>query len=360
MDPYNTPSMEPPTGMESNLDEPNGVLPGRIAAVTVCFSVSTFAVIMRLYVRKFLLKTFALDDYAIVFTYIGFASWIYIMMTAGRLGDGKHQWNVSLANMTEILYYLNVIELVYSPTMYFMKYAILRQIETFFFSYNNRSIGSRIIRGLIWANLIFYIATFFLFLFVCIPREKIWKPTIEGRCLSDKDLIIATSVINVLSDVAILVTPLAVISRLQMPLKNKLGTGAVFGVGVLATVTTIVRLYYSVILAHRENLTYNLAPVGHWALGEFTAGILVACLPSLPRLLKHLRGDIEQPYNSSRTSPRKSHYQKTPGYFSKATDSCSVKALREDPIQDTVGGDSVALSHLETCVIVTPGVRDTY
>ncbi|KAI0428690.1 hypothetical protein F5Y09DRAFT_332375 [Xylaria sp. FL1042] len=112
------------------------------------------------------------------------------------------------------------------------------------------------IRILIWASLLFYTAAFLTFLLACIPRGKISNPDLPGVCINTESSITVTGAINVLSDLAILIAPVAVIWKLQTPLKRKIGAAAVFGVGIM--------------------------------LGEFTAVILVACFPYSPRLYQHL------------------------------------------------------------------------
>ena len=117
--------------------------------------------------------------------------------------------------------------------MFFAKYVVLRQIETIFLQHRRQSAVYKVIWGLIWANLIFYAAITISFICACVPREKIWHPDIPGRCLDTQKSIIATSAINVVSDITILFLPLVGVWQLQLPLKRKFGAAAVFAVGVL-------------------------------------------------------------------------------------------------------------------------------
>ena len=90
-----------------------------------------------------------------------------------------------------------------------------------------------VIQALIWANLAFYFAYFWVDVFQCVPRRKIWDPSLPGRCISTTLLLIAPAGINIASDCLILVLPIFLVFRLQMTLKNKLGMGAIFGSGFL-------------------------------------------------------------------------------------------------------------------------------
>lgn len=63
--------------------------------------------------------------------------------------------------------------MICGSTMFAAKYAVLRQIETIFFSHHKKSVTFKVIWAIIWANLLFYVAILFLFMFACAPREKI-------------------------------------------------------------------------------------------------------------------------------------------------------------------------------------------
>ncbi|KAK7738422.1 hypothetical protein SLS62_011399 [Diatrype stigma] len=156
-----------------------------------------------------------------------------MQLVAGKNGQGKHQWNVSQRNFSKLLQNLNTIEILYGPTMFCAKYAVLRQIETIFLNHRRQSPVYKAIWLLIWMNLVFYTAISISFILACIPREKIWKPDTVGRCLDSYSSIIATSAINVVSDFTILVVPLVGIWQLQLPLRRKFGAAAVFAVGIL-------------------------------------------------------------------------------------------------------------------------------
>lgn len=165
------------------------------------------------------------------------------------------QWDVSLAELYNTLYvsllpsfhlnlqtcisdrrhlqYENIAEIMYCVTMFPLKYVILHQIKSIFFSHDKKSASHLIIWILIVANFLLYVALGLAFVFACSPREKIYHPAIEGRCISATICMTAAAALNVASDISILVIPLFGISKLQMPLKKKLITSSVFGIGIL-------------------------------------------------------------------------------------------------------------------------------
>ena len=120
--------------------------------------------------------------------------------------------------------------------VFLAKLSILLQLEHIFIK-GHRQPAYYIIQFLIWANLVFYVAYLFVDIFQCIPREKIWNPSISGKCVSLNALLIAPAGINLVSDLTTLILPMVLVSRLQMTLKNKLAIFAVFSSGLLSVST---------------------------------------------------------------------------------------------------------------------------
>jgi hypothetical protein len=119
---------------------------------------------------------------------------------------------------------------------------------------------------LIWSNLAFYTGSFFALVFECVPQERIWNPLIKtGHCIKTGDLLIAMGIINVVSDLMILILPMWAIFHLRMSTKLKIGVYAIFATGVLAFVCSIRRLAYTIPPLHSEDSTYLFAPVGLWS-----------------------------------------------------------------------------------------------
>ena len=88
-------------------------------------------------------------------------------------------------------------------------------------------------QGLIAINTIFYIIFFFVPIFLCRPRSKIWNPDEQGHCLKIFDLYIASASFNMISDIAMLSVPVYLIWNLHMSVRRKVGVSLIFGTGGL-------------------------------------------------------------------------------------------------------------------------------
>lgn len=117
--------------------------------------------------------------------------------------------------------------------MFPIKFVLLRQIKSIFYSHDKGGVFHVVIMILITANLLLYTALGLAFVFACTPREKIYHPTVEGKCISATVCMTAAAALNIASDISILITPMFGLARLQMPLKKKLLAGCVFGIGLL-------------------------------------------------------------------------------------------------------------------------------
>ena len=77
------------------------------------------------------------------------------------------------------------------------------------------------------------IATVFAGVFVCTPIPKFWRPTMEGKCINTFASWFANAIINIVTDLAIIVLPMPVVRRLRLPKKQKALLIGVFAFGAV-------------------------------------------------------------------------------------------------------------------------------
>lgn len=131
--------------------------------------------------------------------------------------------------------------------------------------------------------MLYFTAFFFVTIFQCTPRAKIWNPELPGTCLRYQTYTVATGIFNVVSDSLMLVFPIICIWNLQMSNKRKVGVSAIFFVGSLALTASILRVVFSGISDGSQDQTFTLSRVGECTVGEVAAGILVGNLVVFPR-----------------------------------------------------------------------------
>lgn len=82
--------------------------------------------------------------------------------------------------------------------------------------------------------LIYGTVTSFPFLYICRPIERYWDFTItEGSCVGLLPIMVFNSVMNCLTDAAILLLPIWLLWELRLPLRQKMGVMGVMMTGGL-------------------------------------------------------------------------------------------------------------------------------
>lgn len=224
----------------------------------------------------------------------------------------------------------DVVSILYGPFIVIVKLSILVQYITLFAPHRQGTFH-RAVHVLIWSNILFYTIITFAYIFEvryvkpvlayrgrratadiqqCTPIQKMWLPNIPGHCIGDNhQRMLATGIINIISDFSILILPFPIIWQLHLPMNKKIGVTAIFALGLLACISSILRFVYSMKLvnAPRGTTIYllDVDAIGLWRYGitlsalqtsepnfysfaEIATGIIVGCLPVLPRFFQHL------------------------------------------------------------------------
>ncbi|KAF2864944.1 hypothetical protein BDV95DRAFT_268655 [Massariosphaeria phaeospora] len=219
----------------------------------------------------------------------GLVSFIGLLFPAARAGQGAHLGDLS-AEASERVYLLtNATAIIYAPVMLFAKLSILIQIR--------RILSNPKRKWIIWiliaVNVISYSVTFFVRIFACTPRAKISDQSVTVQCVSQRAALIAMGTINIVSDVAMLLLPVYVVSLLQLPQKKLILVAVTFFVGSFSCIASMLRLYYSVRVETSSDFTMAVPQLNTWCLVESTCVLVVACAPTFPRLLQYIQGETQ-------------------------------------------------------------------
>jgi hypothetical protein len=130
-----------------------------------------------------------------------------------------------------------------------------------------------------------------------------------------------TSGLNICTDIWILALPVKTLIHINRPKHEKIALMAIFGVGMFATITSIIRLHtiYTYTLAKdpfQESILVNL-----WSVIETNTAIVCASVPALKPLFTpaQLRAARENASGSGSSAPKRSDYhyhsQERSGYI---------------------------------------------
>ncbi|KAI1176832.1 hypothetical protein F4777DRAFT_544396 [Nemania sp. FL0916] len=285
------PSTVPPDGIIPNFDNPANGNAGAIALAVICYSLASTAGLLRAYSRIFILKKVRLEDLLGITAYGFYAgtAWCYFRYLLD-IGFFVHQWDLKGFQLTQILYIVFILYLVYQLTMAFAKIAILLEWSHIF-------APDRLSHKFYWASralmaltALFYLANIISVFLTCRPFERNFHFWVEGTCIDQRarDIVIAT--FNLVLDIFIFLLPQRIIWTLQMSRKRRLGISLVFSVGLLACISAAGRIaptiqnHYPKTLTETYDSSYIISQLLLWVVAEQTCVLLVFCVPAIPKV----------------------------------------------------------------------------
>jgi fucose permease len=146
-------------------------------------------------------------------------------------------------------------------------------------------------------NIAGLVLTFFN-VFQCIPVSQVFAPV--GKCIPLITLYLASVPVNVITDLAVLILPIPVLTAMQLPRKQKMILIATFGLGVYVIATDVIRIYYlqqssgisntqtSPLLGDEVDFSWHASISFMWSVVEVNLGIVCACVPTLKPLISRI------------------------------------------------------------------------
>lgn len=233
-------------------------------------------------------KTFLLDEIIFVLGFILCLTNIALTLAAMNTGVfGHHAWDVRLAEVTQPVVMISLLLEIFAPlAICAVKVSVL-------------TLYLRIFGGtLIWMRITCLVGIILLlgyhisfttaFGVMCAPSPKagysqiaMLMAFVSDACVRTRILVLLMGIGNSLIDIILLLLPLPVIWKLQMPLRRKLKTSALFLTGISACIASLIGLatrveYYKV----DSDQLRIVVPLWATAMAEMAAGILICCGPS--------------------------------------------------------------------------------
>ncbi|KAI1409847.1 hypothetical protein F5Y13DRAFT_169053 [Hypoxylon sp. FL1857] len=259
--------------------------PNIIVCVSICAFLAVLFVGTRLYARWLHGNTLLLADYLIIFALFLYIPFCVALALCTNSGLGKHALFVTDPRLLQI--YFISSEVIYSVVIVVIKWSIAAFYQRIFPQkwFRWALLGVTLFMGAWMFTTVFAIS------FQCIPIEYNWDTTIPGgHCINIGQLALATSILNVITDVAILVLPLPLVWKLNVTPKRRQGLIFLFALGGGACVVGITRAGFIGNLNATTDPTWDNVPAAYLSAIEVLAGFLVACIPSYPVLFRRATG----------------------------------------------------------------------
>ncbi|KAL8800035.1 MAG: hypothetical protein Q9200_007372 [Gallowayella weberi] len=295
-DPKSTPAVVAPPGLKSNLVNPpskDGVF---IICCVLAIVLSTPWVLVRIYTRRRVSAKLWWDDLTCVLGWAFMVAHSALLINVLQWGGGSDLWNVSKADWKLFKTHFHDTQIIARVGMCCTKVSFL-----LFYQRLLIPVGTRCtpiwwaIWLCFWYNVLYAVALVITVSTECIGKEAIVAA--GGQCVNEYAVLICASVINVSSDIMILVIPIVGIWGLHMPAAKKRRLSAVFVIGGLAVLSSVARLGYQISESSNPNQSLAIMVVSLLNLAEQFIGVIVSCMPILPAFYRHLKSQ-----NSSHTN----------------------------------------------------------
>ncbi|PSN68229.1 hypothetical protein BS50DRAFT_551637 [Corynespora cassiicola Philippines] len=213
-------------------------------------------------------------------------------------GGGYHQWEVPADHMEAFFKAGYAATIFYAPMALFVKLCLLTIIARVFSPYKKTVIGIYVFEGFL---ICYYISQLVVKIRICWPISAYWTGD-ASKCLDQAAVIMADSIISVISDVIILILPLPLTWSLQLPQKKKLRVAGMLCVGGLATAFSAWRLHLIQADGKSPDQTIIFTQVVLSGNAEAGIGLICACLPAAAALFWRITGSTS--YGSQRNPGR--------------------------------------------------------
>ncbi|RMZ85028.1 hypothetical protein DV738_g147, partial [Chaetothyriales sp. CBS 135597] len=255
--------------------------------VGVCISLTTLmvvTVVLRIYVRAWMIRSIWIDDYIIVFSAI--CSIIYSGLC---IGQSRYGLGLPVALRPKVnLDKYSIINFAGRP---FYMAGITGFKVALCFAYlriTNSGHNSRY-RIFIWSIMAFailsHLAGTLVLIFQCSPVQKSWRPRTEGKCLPNVATFYALASVTIFCDLIIFFAPIPLLARIQIGTRKKVGLIGIFALGAFTTVCSVMRMVQIITISKNGNSTMLVL----WGTIETNVGIFLTCLPCLTPLFTFLR-----------------------------------------------------------------------
>lgn len=151
---------------------------------------------------------------------------IFAMYAAGM---GLHVEEVGVDGAVLMAKFLLVAEILYVYNLVWTKLSILAMYYRIFcFDYFKKM--AMVIGGFCIA---WVICITFIFIFICVPVQKLWYPELPGHCINQVATWIANAISTILTDLAILLLPMPQVWKLNLQTSSKIAISFAFALGFL-------------------------------------------------------------------------------------------------------------------------------
>ncbi|EKG21253.1 hypothetical protein MPH_01396 [Macrophomina phaseolina MS6] len=255
--------------------------PALIIVNAIFLSLCTIALLLRLYTRVFIKRWFGSDDVFIILAYIStVALTINVIIANVHFYWNRHVWDIPITSLP------GALKVAFSAKLIFVFAATFTRQSLLCFYYRLiADSGMKWFKWALHATVVLNAAAAIIFtclgIWLCTPISAYWDiSSLDGaRCFDEGKVVLGIGVVNCFIDLLITALPITIITRLQMPMQQRVGVMILLSLGFVVVVAGAVRTYYiwkGLVVSYDETwLTFPL-----WIAAAVEINLGVVCLPS--------------------------------------------------------------------------------
>ncbi|MCJ1280973.1 hypothetical protein MMC26_000291 [Xylographa opegraphella] len=255
-----------------------------VIVISVVFeSLAVIAVVLRIWSRRIQGTALVLNDFAILAALLFTTGLVgIIILSVAWAGEGQAFENVPPQDQGRIFMTFVIETPVWGAANTLVKISILHLYVTIFPSPTFR----KICYTMMAVSTLYFISILLETFLLCMPFVYNWNKMIEGTCGNQTLALLMIGAANLIIDAIIVVLPLPLLWRLQLPIWKKVGLVIMFSLGAFTCVVTLLRI----IRIQNTNLadtdpTISGAIIAQWSILEPTIAIVNSCFPTIRPVL---------------------------------------------------------------------------
>ncbi|KAF4621901.1 hypothetical protein G7Y89_g14444 [Cudoniella acicularis] len=288
-----SPAGIPPPGVIPNFTNPPSKGEALVVLDGVFVSLMLVAVLIRIYVRVRLVKTWGWDDYACILAACGSLVHMILYTQTVKMGFGRHIWDVPASWLLKKSnsQLLSVNGITYPFTIFCAKLSILLLYIRIFGVHQTMRIVAYTGIAVMGA---FYTAMIGVAIGSLVKCNGLNALTVQFCRNYSGPVVMLNSVFNVVTDFFVLLLPFPFALKLQLTFARKIGLLAVFSGGLAACAASLARMIEFGIQYHTPDILWIQAINAEATIVEMNVGIIVACGTCIPAFYNHTKMALSQ------------------------------------------------------------------
>ncbi|KAE9380981.1 hypothetical protein N431DRAFT_459885 [Stipitochalara longipes BDJ] len=269
-----------------------------IAIHCILYTLVVGVVGLRIFTRTCISRSFGADDTFILIAMVPTTAFVVLMLIAqAKYGWNRHAWDV-LPSTVAIGEKISL-----TSQILFAAASISTRLSMLLLTRRILATGYEKLQKIILFVMVWMVTDCLIFIIVvvfqCKPISAYWTLSfVPQQCINERVHLVIQGTFNILYDFCVVLIPIPIVLRLNLPLRQRIIVALLFGMGFIVCFAGVVRTYYMYkVTDGYHDVTWDAYPVWLGTAFELYLGIVCTSAPPtkpffaryVPRLLSATR-----------------------------------------------------------------------